>query len=652
MMRSVSESVVAADEQRAEDARVSDASFVVIWVVASCVLLLGAFHYYPFLADDTLISLRYAWRLNHGMGLTWDDYHPVEGYTNLLWTLTVAALGAVGVGLVTASRSVCTVSSLVCLASLVYAARAGAPASRTRLLPAGGAALLFACSGGVQAWSMGGLEQTQLAALLLVAVTSHVRYHETERAAFLGVSLVAHFLLLFARPDSALFAAGSTLAACWLGSAHSRRTAVPALLAVSASGVLLKCAFSYLYYGEWVPNPALIKLVLTTDRLRSGARYVRDYLETNAVMYASIGGFLAYLARRHALRSEATAYVGLLFVIWSAYVVTVGGDIFPAHRHGVVLSALACLAVALAPRPEFHLARHVARWLVPCALVALGVHGLLQRGSLQNQRAETERWEFQCGEFARALGRAIHVEARGSAREQKEEKPLLAVYAAGCMAYYSHLPAIDMYGLNDWQIARNRPEAAGRGRIGHEFGSSARDADYLLMRNPDLLVHHIGTRNPEPFFAPLAHEGVASAARLLQRFREVTFTYGKEQLAWAYLNRAGRLTEPRAKGSEIRFLPFVLTPTGGGVPSFVLRDKQTAYLLERASDFGDAQLEPGGYRLVVSHGGKGAVDVQCNGPAPDIVQVAADRRIACALRSRDAKRPSEIVGLELTPVSL
>jgi hypothetical protein len=40
-------------------------------------------HYLPFLADDALISLRYANRLLEGNGLTWTDGHPVEGYSNL-----------------------------------------------------------------------------------------------------------------------------------------------------------------------------------------------------------------------------------------------------------------------------------------------------------------------------------------------------------------------------------------------------------------------------------------------------------------------------------------------------------------------------------------------------------------------------------------
>ncbi len=46
------------------------------------------------LFDDAMISMRYARNLAGGHGLVWNvgDQHPVEGYTNLSWTLWMAAL--------------------------------------------------------------------------------------------------------------------------------------------------------------------------------------------------------------------------------------------------------------------------------------------------------------------------------------------------------------------------------------------------------------------------------------------------------------------------------------------------------------------------------------------------------------------------------
>ncbi|MFN9706963.1 MAG: hypothetical protein ACK595_19380, partial [Planctomycetota bacterium] len=64
-----------------------------------------------FVSDDAFISLRYAERLLAGDGLTWTDGERVEGYSNLLWVLAVAALHGVlhdglglGVDLVAAAR--------------------------------------------------------------------------------------------------------------------------------------------------------------------------------------------------------------------------------------------------------------------------------------------------------------------------------------------------------------------------------------------------------------------------------------------------------------------------------------------------------------------------------------------------------------------
>ena len=68
------------------------------------ILILNASYYFPFISDDSLISLRYASRLLEGDGLTWTDGRPVEGYSNLLWVLLVAFIGMFGVDLIDATR--------------------------------------------------------------------------------------------------------------------------------------------------------------------------------------------------------------------------------------------------------------------------------------------------------------------------------------------------------------------------------------------------------------------------------------------------------------------------------------------------------------------------------------------------------------------
>ena len=61
--------------------------------IAAIILL--AFVYnanqYHFLGDDAFISFRYARNLAEGHGLVWNPGEAVEGYTNFLWVVLMAA---------------------------------------------------------------------------------------------------------------------------------------------------------------------------------------------------------------------------------------------------------------------------------------------------------------------------------------------------------------------------------------------------------------------------------------------------------------------------------------------------------------------------------------------------------------------------------
>ena len=126
-------------------------------------LLINAFTYMPFISDDTLISLRYAERFLAGDGLSWNDGHPVEGYSNLAWVLMVAALGYVGVDLIDAVRLL----GILCMLTVLVA---NAALWRHRLSDDQRVILVvaqcaFALHGGIAIWSIGGLETTLIGCL-------------------------------------------------------------------------------------------------------------------------------------------------------------------------------------------------------------------------------------------------------------------------------------------------------------------------------------------------------------------------------------------------------------------------------------------------------------------------------------------------------
>src|SRR5690606_32238700 len=144
-----------------------------------------------------------------------------------------------------------------------------------------------------------------------------------------------------------------------------------------------------------------------------------------------------------------------------------------ARRHWVVLWLL--LTFMLAAGLDWVIRRE--RWWLTLivAIVSLAGIGWLYEQQLRDPMVRRDKrgnkWVGE-GEVI-ALGRG------GGSRA---EQPLLAVPAAGTFPYYSKLPCLDMLGLNDRHIARQRPEQVGD--LAHDHA----DGGYVLDRAPDLMI--------------------------------------------------------------------------------------------------------------------------------------------------------------------
>lgn len=501
------------------------ALFIGVLGVALLVLLTHAARYFPFISDDTLISLRYAERLLDGLGLTWNDGERVEGYSNLLWVLACAGLGLVGFDLVLASRLLGVLGMSAAIAGLVYHQARRNPGD---LLPAFFGALAMALTGSFAIWAVGGLEQPLVVALLVWALVllSPLLEGEAERPIeprrLLAPGLL-YGLLCLTRPDGALFVAcgGAALLVLRGFSAGVLREALwlalPSVLLLSA-----QLAFRLAYYGDWVPNTAYSKVAFTSHRLRGGLAYYWGGLWPLAGL--ALPALLRFALMPGSPRSRSQRWLWTLpLIVWSAWVIVVGGDIFPGRRHLVVVVALLAFLAADfwadlggGARDDVRKGRgsENARWPLadrirwPLALGALALLGTLQWSADRTHlRALDEiRWAQQGEALGRLLGRAY-------AREQ----PLLAVTAAGALPFHSKLPALDMLGLNDRYLAEHPPEDLGRGRIGHELGDGA----YFMRRAPDLVIF-CGTRGRDKACSRGGREMQADP-RFAEQYRLVNF---------------------------------------------------------------------------------------------------------------------------------
>lgn len=467
---------------RKSDARWTLLAAAPALAVASC----QASWPWPFFSDDAFVSLRYAERLLHGHGLTWTDGERVEGYSNLLWTLGCAGLGALGLELVTAARvlgGACTAAALWLLAGALR------PYSLRTAVVAAVPPLLVASSGTVLAWTLGGLEGPLVLLCLAAGFGALVRRlaetpdpGEWSPRALLWCG-APFALACWTRPDSPLWVAGAGLA---LGLASWRRGigAIVARIAWFAALPVAACtaqlAFRRAYYGEWVPNTAWVKAQFDPGSGSQGLDYVLTALGSlPGLAWPALAGVVALSLGR---RTRVVAItLALPTMLWLAYLLAIGGDHFPGRRllHGA-LAPMALLAgaglVALSTRAS-------AQALCGAAMLAAAALGLHQsRTDPKFVEPKYEIWEWRGKVVGEALGRAF-----------APSQPLLAVDSAGVVPFYSRLPALDMLGLCDRTIGKTpfRPwllDVKARGEVELPPGHLRGNGDYVMDRAPDLIL--------------------------------------------------------------------------------------------------------------------------------------------------------------------
>ena len=284
--------------------------------------------------------------------------------------------------------------------------------------------LLFLSLGApIAVWAIGGLEQPLVGALLAISIPLLFAVLAADQPVRRTVGWLSFVLglLCVTRPDGALFAAavsGSLLIARRSLQLSSRVLVFPVLF------YSIQLAFRVLYYGEVVPNTALVKIALTKARWIFGWEYLTGGMSAQAPFsYLAIVAMVALLVSART-RSSALSLVALA-TGWSAYLVFIGGDIFPAYRHFVPLMVIFAFALAEGARAiaERLCARPLSLSLIALASLALFVpYAHRQASDKHSVRAVRERWEWQGKEVALLLKRAFH-----------RQRPLQAVTAAGSL---------------------------------------------------------------------------------------------------------------------------------------------------------------------------------------------------------------------------
>jgi hypothetical protein len=465
------------------------------YAAVALVLAAGIYHaaHFATVNDDAFISFRYAEQLLGGNGLVYNPGERVEGYTNFLWTVLLAAGMYLGLDPVAWSiaMGICFTAGTLLLAWRVPWLTAGRPPALFSIVPL--AALSLALHRDFGVYSTSGLEtpmQTFLVTLLFAVLV-----RGTDARAFLLAGLVLTAALM-TRPDAAVF--GAAVVTFIL----LERTRVAARLSCLAVPLLVLFVPYWLirwsYYGFFFPNAFYAKSI-DMPYYGQGLTYVWLYFSSYypllllvpLAVYHRFGDRGPQAAGAQAAgaangdHSDAggegaterrAILLGLLFVVgFTLFVVRIGGD-FMFARFLIVVTPVAYILLEL-------YIRRVSPARFACLLAAVLAAGTALR---YDHFTASSQVGYIADEWQRYPLASLAGTKRSGAvlRKYFDGLPVEAAFWGGqarLMFYARPYRAIEtMTGLTDTFIAHL--PIAERGRPGHE--KTAPD-EYLVRRGVD-----------------------------------------------------------------------------------------------------------------------------------------------------------------------
>lgn len=447
--------------------------------------------------DDAYISYRYAQNAARGHGLTFNaGERRVEGYTNFLWTVMLVPTFMVGVNVTVASIVLGVLFALGCLYFVYRATR-----QIDGLLPLVGlvAALFLAVDGSFTLWSVGGLETSLFAFLVLAGGVAYIR--ELQDKARIPVSGAWFALAAMTRPEGVLvFALTLAHQLAYRLSARKRLITRTDLGRVGLFVIIFVpyYLFRWRYYGWFFPNTFYAKVTLedTAAQWQRGLAYVQTFISIH-------GGYIPLLIALIPLfRPRSTvwaSYMALVVIVYSFYIAYVGGD-WSVGRFFAPLMPLYYLLWAGGLVEIYHWVKKLvwgrtslAEQSAPLRLTYAAASVLLVSllvGFFFTSSVGGEQALFLNRFDARLAGQA-RTQMGKWLRANVPPDTVIAVDAAGQMPFYSELRAIDIFGINDLHTAHlSREELAslgkrmGEGTPGHE----KLDMRYIIERRPDYII--------------------------------------------------------------------------------------------------------------------------------------------------------------------
>ena len=444
---------------------------------------------YNFVTDDAYISFVFSRNLAEHGQLTFNLGHPVEGYTNFLWTVLIALGMVLGIDPGLSARVLGLACGLLTLFVVMRLTERvlGRPSAWSAV-----PSLLLACSSGFACWTSGGLETQLFTLLVVVALDGVVDAVQRPRAIVrAGIALA---LSAMTRPEGLLVAGVlglvqlSTILTTYRVYKKWPGKAADLLGALLFLGLWAPWFYwRYRYYGYLWPNTYYVKAAgdwasprMAEEMYTNGAHYLWVWLVQTRLLFAlPVAAIGMLVGRVRTPRFVLAAASIALTATYLPYVVTVGGDFMGLHRFIMPMFVIAALSVTLGL--EFLVG------LVPRSATIGAVIGTLLIGGFAGTQYQLTRTSLRWGNFDNDRGidtpafLIVYTEDRaaiGRAMEPCFASDDFSIFGgAGAQPYFGRMQGVDVFGLVSERIAHEEQRI--RARAGHtKFGSDLLLAEY------------------------------------------------------------------------------------------------------------------------------------------------------------------------------
>lgn len=411
------------------------------------------------LNDDQMISMRYARNFAEGLGLVWNPGERVEGYTNPLWTLIMAAVHVLPIEDAKTAVVIKVINWVLAYIVLLLSERLLRFFQPKPGLALPALLLTLATCLDLVFWATNGFETTLLTVIFLWAV---LRVLEESRSECVkpGTYLLIG-LIPIVRSDA--YPVWLTVVLLTLAISKNRHQTMR-VLGLAVVFPVMHLLYRRWYYGDWLPNTYYLKVEGVQGRLSMGVAYLSVFLKYYgmALAIAIFTLLTTFETRRWWL------CVGL--AINCGYVVFVGGDVFVNYSRFLAHFIPIILVLAMVGILEVAPSNLRARFLL---LSMLSLYVFMQIGVHHPERLSPPTTGADI-----VTGVLIDRYARPEAR--------VAVFWAGRVAYFSRRYAIDLLGKSDAYVAHQEPYF--QTNYGGYIGHTKLNPDYSLGLEPDFVV--------------------------------------------------------------------------------------------------------------------------------------------------------------------